>query len=372
MRTHGEGGLEKIGHIWYFTFYNLNGKQVRRSSKSPIKSVAIEMFQKAQEELRKGIAPTSANKLKYEDLRSILVADYTDSGKLEMRGDEIVITGKTGLLKALDGHFFDMNVQAITTDEIRKFIAKRKAEGVTGPAINRNLARLRRMFKLAQREGKISAMPYFPMGKESEPREGFVERDEFEMLRAAMPTRLHPGLTFTYEVGCRTGAMKKVIWPWIKLDENEIHLPAGAIKNRNPITLPLSAELTGMLKKLFRTDDGPVFDTTNFRREWIAACVKIGLVKKTGEAWYAYEGLTPHDFRRSAARNLIKAGVDETTAMKITGHKTAAMFRRYDIKTTDDLHEASGKVVKYHARKARKTGANNAKLTQKAVGGEGK
>ena len=99
------------------------------------------MLQKAQEELRKGIAPTSANKLKYEDLRSILVADYTDSGKLEMRGDEIVITGKTGLLKALDGHFSDMNVQAITTDEIRKFIAKRKAEGVTGPAINRNLAR---------------------------------------------------------------------------------------------------------------------------------------------------------------------------------------------------------------------------------------
>jgi len=127
---------------------------------------------------------------------------------------------------------------------------------------------------------------------ESEPREGFVERDEFEMLRAAMPTRLHPGLTFTYEVGCRTGAMKKVIWPWIKLAESEIHLPAGTIKNRNPITLPLSAELTGMLKKLFRTDDGPVFDTTNFRREWIAACVKIGLGKKTGEAWYAYEGLT--------------------------------------------------------------------------------
>jgi len=34
MRTRGEGGLEKIGHIWYFTFCNLNGKQVRRSSKS--------------------------------------------------------------------------------------------------------------------------------------------------------------------------------------------------------------------------------------------------------------------------------------------------------------------------------------------------
>ncbi|MCU1314941.1 MAG: hypothetical protein JWN63_263 [Candidatus Acidoferrum typicum] len=44
MRTRGEGGLEKIGHVWYFTFYNLKGKQVRRSSKSRLKAVAIEML----------------------------------------------------------------------------------------------------------------------------------------------------------------------------------------------------------------------------------------------------------------------------------------------------------------------------------------
>jgi len=58
--------------------------------------------------------------------------------------------------------------------------------------------------------------------------------------------------------------------------------------------------------------------------------------------------------------------------MKITGHKTVAMFRRYDIKTRTICTRLPAKVVKYHARKARKTGANNAKLTQKAVGGEGK
>jgi len=62
-----------------------------------------------------------------------------------------------------------------------------------------------------------------------------------------------------------------------------------------------------MLKKLFRKE-GPVFDTTSFRREWIRACVKLGLGKKTGEEWHQYEGLIPHDFRRSAARNLIQAG----------------------------------------------------------------
>jgi site-specific recombinase XerD len=96
--------------------------------------------------------------------------DYAASEKLAMDGDDIVISGKKGLLKALDGYFFGMKVQSITTDVIRKFVAKRKAEGVTSPSINRNLARLRRMFKLAQREGKISSEPHFPMGKESKPR----------------------------------------------------------------------------------------------------------------------------------------------------------------------------------------------------------
>jgi len=63
MRTPGEGGLERIGQIWYYTFYNLNGKQVRRSSKSPLKSVALEMLLRAQAELRKGTEPTATRKL---------------------------------------------------------------------------------------------------------------------------------------------------------------------------------------------------------------------------------------------------------------------------------------------------------------------
>jgi integrase len=367
MRTKGEGGLEHIGGIWYFTYYDLNGRQVRRSSKSKLKSVAMSMLLAAKEELRKGTTPTNG-KLKYEDIRAILLDDYTDNEKLTMRDDEIVISGKTGLLKALDEFFAEMNVLAITTDVIKKFVAKRKAEGITGPSINRNLARLRRMFRLAQREGKVSSMPYFPMAKESEPREGFVERDEFEMLRAAMPVGLHPALTFCYETGCRTGAMKKIVWKWVDLGKAEMNLPAGIIKNRKPLTLPLSAELVSMLKKLFRTD-GPVFDTTNFRKEWIRACVKVGLGKKTGPEWHQYEGLIPHDFRRSAVRNLINAGNDQVTAMKITGHRTVSVFQRYEIKTTEELHEASEKVVEHHAKKASKNGIYNAKSTQKSVAG---
>jgi len=60
MRTPGEGGFEKIGNIWYVTYYNLQGQQVRRSSKSPLKSVAIEMLNKPKEDLGRELSQASA------------------------------------------------------------------------------------------------------------------------------------------------------------------------------------------------------------------------------------------------------------------------------------------------------------------------
>ena len=58
---------------------------------------------------------------------------------------------------------------------------------------------------------------------------------------------LRPALTFCYETGCRTGTMKKIVWSWVNLERKEMHLPAGIIKNRKPLMLPLSTELVTML-----------------------------------------------------------------------------------------------------------------------------
>jgi len=54
-----------------------------------------------------------------------------------------------------------------------------------------------------------------------------------------------------------------------------------------------------------------------------------------------------HDFRRTCARDLIRSGVDETVAMRITGHKTRSIFDRYNVTNTDDLREAMLSVEKY-------------------------
>ena len=95
-----------------------------------------------------------------------------------------------------------------------------------------------------------------------------------------------------------------------------------------------------------------MFDATNLRKAWADACDKLGLGVKDG---WLYDGLTIHDFRRSAVRNLIRAGVREDVAMSISGHKTRAVFSRYNITDTSDIRDALIKVGQYAKIQQRKT-----------------
>lgn len=117
---------------------------------------------------------------------------------------------------------------------------------------------------------------------------------------------------------------------------------------------------------VFTRDDGArVIDP---RDDWYELCVASGLgqfvpaKRANGDDYQKYEGLKPHDFRRSAIRNLIRARVPQNTAMKISGHKSVEVFRRYDIINEVDL--ADGTAMLEHSRQLT-GGTPTTQLTQK-------
>jgi integrase len=202
------------------------------------------------------------------------------------------------------------------------------------------------MLSLAHEDGKIQAKPKIHLLKAGNPRKGFLPRAEFDNLLSHTPTNLKPLITFLYYCGVRLGEAKQIEWSQVNLGEALIRLEGEQTKNSEPRTVPLPDVLVTMLKRLPKKE-GTVFDATNLRKAWHKACVAAELGTFTeveGKSDPRYNGLIIHDLRRSAIKNLMKAGVNEKVAMSISGHKTRDVFDRYHIVDTDDVVEAMRRV----------------------------
>jgi integrase len=208
------------------------------------------------------------------------------------------------------------------------------------------------MMNLARQEGKLHVVPHFPMLKENPARKGFIEHAQFEKLFAQLPPKLQPFVMFLFYCGVRSGEAKKIAWDQVNLDTRQIRLEGEQTKNSEPRILPLPEVLVTLLtQQANRT--GLVFPVGSFRKAWMSACVKAGLGQWGDEdrKFETYSGLLVHDLRRSAVRNLRKAGIPESVIMKISGHRTREVFERYNIVDTTDVHhamnrlEASTKVI---------------------------
>jgi integrase len=351
MRPRGAGSVGYVkGSRFVYIWYRVNGRLVRESTKQTSKEKAERLLQRriAEADAGQPIAQ-DVKRVRYEGIRDALLADYKihDRSSLVPRADGTrTIIGLTHT----DPFFAGRPVASITTSLLQEFVQKRKADGASNSTINRNLALLRRMMTLAKRDGKLHTVPYFPMLRENDPRQGFLPPEDFARMRDAMQEDLRPMLCYLYFTGCRVGAAQKVTWSQVVFEDDAvfIRLLGSQTKNRRPLQLPLPDDLAGMLRLVTRRE-GPVFTATNLVKAFKKACVSAGLGRWRDPENHdaGYDGLLLHDLRRSGVRNLRRAGVSEDTAMKISGHKTRSTFARYNIVDDADLVDAMKKTQKF-------------------------
>jgi integrase len=138
-----------------------------------------------------------------------------------------------------------------------------------------------------------------------------------------------------------TREILRLTWPQVDLEAGTVRLEAHTTKNDDARPIYLPQLLLDVLEQqwqehLERYPECPyVFHRSgqrivNYYPAWHTACREAGVI-----------GKIPHDFRRTAVRNLVRAGVPERLAMAITGHKTRSVFERYNIVSDGDLREAA-------------------------------
>jgi integrase len=103
----------------------------------------------------------------------------------------------------LRGMFALARAVEMTTDQISRYVTDRQAEGAANATINRELAALKRMFRLGERAGKVGLRPYVPMLREDNTRTGFFDEKEFRAILKNLPEDLRPVFEVAYITGWR-------------------------------------------------------------------------------------------------------------------------------------------------------------------------
>jgi integrase len=333
-RPRGTGCLyqQPGSEIWWVQFHQ-NGQRFRESTGTDNK-------RKAQDYLRDKIAeaslgtytPRTSQVTVTEIVEQKLVADKNNSSK-----SLTTTEGRWRLhLQPFLGH---LKVANITTPLLSKYIGQRQAGGVANGTINRELAYLRSAFNLARKSGVIRTVPYFPMLKESNARQGFLRDDQYSALAEACAAEglwLRSMFEVMYSYGWRKGELKTLkvgqldfIGRTIRLYDTKNNAGRIVVMTEKVLEL-LTACCVGKSQNdfVFTREDGN--RVVEFRKAWKRATDVAGC-----------SGLLLHDLRRTGIRNLRRLGVAESVAMKISGHKTASVFRRYDIVAESDLRDAA-------------------------------
>lgn len=256
-------------------------------------------------------------------------------------------------LKPVREHFGPWKAVDLTSEAAGRYVEVLREEGYSNSTVNHRTKLLRQAFKVGIRNKLVSAAPFIPrLSEVGNERQGFFETGDFEAVCANLPEYLRDFCRFGFLTGWRKGSIESLRWS--DVGEDVIYLRAENSKTRKPETIPLEGELAAIIERrraaailksegseprfaefVFHRDGESVGD---FRKAWASACKNANVPHRLF-----------HDLRRTASRNMISAGVPQAVAMKITGHRTDSMFRRYAIVNEEQKRDALARTQQFLA-----------------------
>jgi integrase len=352
MAKKGTGHIYTRGATYWVKFY-ANGAPVYESTKSTKYEDALRLLRRRLTEADDGVfRARRAGRVLVAELLADLLLDYQANNPRSYRDFcEPIVRAR------LRPFWARYRASQVTTEKLLEYQAMRLGDGRAPGTVNREMALLRRAFNLGKQATppKVVIAPHFPMLPEDNVRTGFLEHAQYLRLLAELPKGLKPLLVVGYHTGCRAGELLQLKWPQLDLMAAKITLYPGTTKNKQGRTIPIYGDMRPVLaiERQERDQSWPkspwVFSRrgeriVSFRRSWDDACKRAGV-----------SGLLFHDLRRSAVRNMVRAGIPERVAMAISGHKTRAIFDRYNIVSERDLQEAGERIEDFLAQKSSPT-----------------
>lgn len=339
-------GERKTASVWWVQ-YSVRGARLRESSNSRNRREAEAFLRQRLEAAAQG-KPVGGQteKSRFEDLAKGLLDDYRAKGRRTVgRVDDAI-----GHLRQFFG---ETRASQITSEALAQYVQFRQGQGAAAATINRELAVVRRAFRLGHTDGKVAHHPDITMLPEKNRRDVFFEAEEWRAVLDELPEYLRPVIATAYITGWRINleilTLRK---PDVDLDSGCLRLAADETNNRRGRSFPLTPALRKLLTRqlkttaeferksgeivpwLFHHDGRPIRD---FRRAWSLACKRAGVA-----------GKVPDDLRRTAVRNLERAGVSRAAAMAIVGHRSESIYRGIAMDDDTVLKESAGKLAAFH------------------------
>ncbi len=344
----GSGSVYRVtGSQYWQISYTVRGKRRTESSRSTRKTDAQRLLQSRAGKVADGhdVNPR-VNRITIGEGLQAIIDDQRAEGRRSIADTQRRIT-----LHVLPYFGPERRMATVGTDDINAYVAHRLQQGAARATINRELACLRRAFSLAinATPPRLVSRPPIKALVENNVRKGFFRDDDFAAVLKHLPDYLRPPLRFAYITGWR---IPSEVLPLdvsrVDLDGGCVRLEPGETKNDSGRQFPLTHDLRAVLAAqldsvaalrrqgvicphVFHYPDGR--QIRSFYPRWRAACVAAGV-----------PGRYLHDFRRTAVRNLERAGVPRSTAMSIVGHQTQSIYTRYAIQDESMQQEAARKL----------------------------